>query len=245
MKRIIAILLTAAMLVCVASCGEDKKTDAEKIVDDFNAELDDALKDLEDAVDDLDDALEDYDDDDDDFKATSSKFVVGEENGNVYTNAFSGIKFEKPADWTFATFEEKAELMDTGLELADRNEFEKKVAELTTVYDMVATSAEGDHVQVLYENLALLKAEDMTEEEYINSVVEGMKSVGLYDITTGEPTPATLDDALYTSVDIELVISGITQYQKLFVKKIGDYMCCVLITCQNAAYIEEVIDMFD
>ena len=62
MKRIIAILLTAAMLVCVASCGEDKKTDAEKIVDDFNAELDDEIYDMIKVVNFDDDSLEFYHD---------------------------------------------------------------------------------------------------------------------------------------------------------------------------------------
>ena len=248
MKRIIAILLTAAMLVCLASCGEDKKTDAEKIVDDFNAELDDALKDLEDAVDDLDDALEDYDDyddDDDDFKATSSEIVLGNESGNVYTNAFSGLEFELPDGWVFAPYADRVSLMDVDFDVTDRAELEKRCGEVDVIFDMIATGPNNESIQIVHENLELYGSADMTEEEYLNDIKKSAESASAYTVETGAVTTGILSGIPFSYTKISLSSGDETIYQDLFVMKKGVHMCCVMSVTNDAEFDDNVRDMFD
>jgi len=176
-------------------------------------------------------------------------FTAGEVNGNVYTNEFAGITFTAPEDWTFSTEEELAELMDVSLDLvADENEYAKKIAELSTVYGMMASSTDGaTNVQVMFENVAITGNRNITAEDYVSTVTGMLESTyadmgATCSINDAETIKIGENEYVYLTVDVEYL--GVSMQQAYACRKIDKYMANIVITAAGDLTSDDVVAMF-
>ncbi len=181
--------------------------------------------------------------------ASGPAFSTGKVDGNVYTNEFAGLTFTAPEGWTFSTEEELAELMNVSLDLvANENEYAKKIAELSTVYGMMANSADGaTNVQVMFENVAITGNRNISAEDYV-STVSGMLESTYADMGA----TCTINDAssikigeneyVYLTVDVEYL--GVSMQQAYACRKVDKYMANIVITAAGDLTADDVVAMF-
>ncbi len=148
-------------------------------------------------------------------------------DGNVYTNSFSELTFEKPEGWISATDDELATL---------------DVAE-GVFYDMMCQDPEtGSQVAIMHEELLLTTGSiTITEDMYIESLSEsfynsGLEVISQEDVTIGENT--------YKSVMVYGEAEDISMTQYSIVRKVGNTMVSIMVVAFNDTDIEEIIAYF-
>ena len=188
---------------------------------------DDGKKDREDEEDEerpeKEETVKDEDDED------SSDLIPGETDGDVFKSDYSGLEFTKPSGWSFYSTDQLYELMDIGADALDIeiSEYQKEVAKLTMVYDMMAVSLSGDNVQIIYENLVPTRSTKITEEQYLDNVAMGLENMGY---TVGDSGETKLSGITYCYIEASNVVSGKEINQVYYARKTGNYMSGVIST---------------
>ncbi|BCJ96922.1 hypothetical protein acsn021_44910 [Anaerocolumna cellulosilytica] len=161
-------------------------------------------------------------------KKNESAFTIGTWNENVFENTWLNMKFEIPKDWSLATDEEIAQLMDLGAEAIDLegsgSDLLKKVAEIKNVYGFLAYSPDStSNIQLVYENLALtLGGTKYTENDYIESVTNLMLNNSAIEYTVEDQSTVQI-----AGRDFELLRLSIYEgayYQDFYCHKVDNYM---------------------
>lgn len=162
-------------------------------------------------------------------KDDSTDLIPGTTVGNVFESEYSGLKFTKPSDWSFYSLDELYKLMDIGADALDLelSEYQKEVAKLTLVYDMMAVSTAGDNVQIMYENLVPTLSTKITEQQYLKNVASGLETMGY---TVGQTHSTKLSGATYYYFEATNTINGKEITQVYYARKTGDYMSGVVST---------------
>ena len=173
---------------------------------------------------------------------TSKKIAHGTINGNVYRNDFADITFTKPDDWDFFSDEELAKIF--GLALDDYTDYEKTLIEKATVYDMMIMSPESTNICVMFEDLSVSNAQAISTEAYCNNLARILQMQNKRDYNFGELFDCQLGNISYKAVDVSATEDNLTLYQRCYVRKIGKYMCVILVTAANTDDITEVESMF-
>lgn len=226
---------------------DDYKDDDEDYVDE---DEDYVVDDKEDKKDKDKDDKKDKDDEDEDSKSQSVEVELKDEDdeepeeepkddstdlipgttvGNVFESEYSGLKFTKPSDWLFYSLDELYELMDIGADALDLelSEYQKEIAKLTLVYDMMAVSTAGDNVQIMYENLVPTLSTKITEQQYLKNVASGLETMGY---TVGQTHSTKLSGATYYYFEATNTINGREITQVYYARKTGNYMNGVIST---------------
>ncbi len=172
----------------------------------------------------------------------SPKIAHGTVNGNVYRNDFADITFTKPDGWKYYTDEELAKIF--GLALDDYTEYEQTLIEKTTVYDMMIMSPEGANICIMFEDLSVSNAQIISVEAYCNNLSKLLQNQNKRDYEFGELFDCQLGNISYKAVDVNATEDGLTLYQRCYVRKIGKYMCVILVTVADADTIADVESMF-
>lgn len=140
-KILIASLLIMALVLCLTSCSSE--------VADFADKPDVAQ---------------------DSGKVTTSEYVRGTIDGNLYESEFVGLRFNATEDMMFHSEEELFELMGVGVDMlgVDEDYAEKlsQIAQLTTVYEMMVSDGFGNNLILMVEKLY----RPVTVEEYIDAL---------------------------------------------------------------------------
>lgn len=162
-------------------------------------------------------------------KDDSTDLIPGTTVGNVFESEYSGLKFTKPSDWSFYSLDELYDLMDIGADALDLeiSEYQKEVAKLTLVYDMMAVSTAGDNVQIMYENLVPTLSTKITEQQYLKNVASGLETMGY---TVGQTHSTKLSGATYYYFEAANTINGKEITQVYYARKTGNYMSGVVST---------------
>ena len=175
-------------------------------------------------------------------------FTAGEWNGSVYSNEFAGLTFNLPDGWTYCDEEELAEMMQISLDIvADDNQLAQKLAELSTVYGLIANDNAGNSVQVLFENLLVTGNKDMTTSEYLNTVIPMLEATyteygftcNVQDITT-----VNVGDTEYEYALISVEYMGIVIEQGYACQKFDNYICSIALTAYEAGGCETLLGYF-
>ena len=172
----------------------------------------------------------------------------GEIDGNVYTSAFSGLTFTATEDWTFASDEEIAQLMNVSMEtMGNMNAYQEAISEMATVYDMMATDTlTGTNLSVMYENLSLTGNVGMTEEAYVDSLKSQMELVAGMTWTFEEDSAlVTLSGQEYLCFVAYTSYEGIEMQQNYYVRSMDKYMNAVIVTLVDGTDPETVEAMFE
>ena len=157
-------------------------------------------------------------------------FARGEWNEKTYTSEFADVEVAVPSDWVIATDEEIATLMGLGQdELTGGNEVANKILETKNVYDAMAQNIyTGSNIIVMYENLALsVGGASIDEKSYLNILKTQLSSTDQANYKVGDVEEVTIGDNTYYMLPTELSSS---LKQAYYVRRVGDYMACVLTT---------------
>ena len=175
----------------------------------------------------------------------SDNLTRGSIVGSVYASAYAGLVFTAPDDWTYATDTELAKLMDLGVDaMSDAGmEFSEEALEKQVLYDMQAKDpVTGTNVLLMYENLALTGSTGMSEAKYIDVVLEQLTDADIYQYEFGETTETELCGQSYQMVCVEMTDYNVAQYY--YVRKVGKYMLCIIISVPAAEDASTIMDCF-
>lgn len=168
--------------------------------------------------------------------AEDNELVLGEINGDTYTNSFAELSFTLPDGWAFATETELEEMMGSGSEViyGDDQQAAMEYAMGATVYDMMAQKTEdGANIIVMLENTAMYEGGvDITEDEYLAALKQSIASAQTAYSFADTTTKVTMNGFEYTCLESEIV--GYSAYQSYYVRRIGKYMLCICFTGYEA-----------
>ena len=179
----------------------------------------------------------------------SAKFDPGKVVGNVYTSEYAGLTFTAPEGWTFASDEEIADLMGLSMELVTDNEAAQKIAELTTVYGMMAKSADQlNNVQVVFENTSLTGSK-LSAEDYVELVASQLDTVyadfgATFEASDVETIKIGTNDYSYIDISVDMG-DGLVLEQGYACRKIDKYMASIVITAYEEGGAAALLECFN
>lgn len=148
--------------------------------------------------------------------------------GNVYTGALSGLVFNKPEGWVYATDEEIASVE----------------APEGVFYDMMCQDpVTGSQVAVMYEELLITAGNiAVTADKYIEGIGEGLYNSGMeiYDEKDYE-----LGGKTYKSVTVYGESEDISVMQCSLARKEGSKMISVVAVAFNGESVEDILNYFE
>lgn len=211
MKKLIALLMSTALLLSLAACSGGNDT-ADTTAAGTNTVVDEAEKE----------------------QTNNKKLSAGTIDGDVYTNDFMGITFTKPADWRYLTNEEIAQTINAGQELMDTNALAEALSEKASYYDMsVQNSTGGENVLICYENTLLTALRQLTADEYITAVTQQLNGLSEITYTIGETEDATLGELSFRKFTATAEVSGVELVQSYYIREAGNYIFGIIITSSS------------
>lgn len=169
----------------------------------------------------------------------------GTTDGNRFVNESTGIKFTKPDSWIFSSDEDIAGMMNIGAAHLDRDIFEKALAEMSTVYDMVAVDPDTSaSVTVAYENISFSEKDISTEEKYLESIKEQILSTSMEFTFEDKIKSERLGSYTYKKLESTNTTSGYSIQQTIYARVIGDYMCTIVISNIAKGQLSKIEAMF-
>lgn len=168
-------------------------------------------------------------------------FSRGKWQDNIYTSDFFQLQFTLPEGWVHATDEEIAATMSLGKEiLADENKYMAELADLTTVYDMMANDvANGSSLVVMAEKQTL---DSVTAEVYINTLKGQLEEITSLRYEVGEPTSQEIAGQNFVALPTSLPDSSIEQYY--YARRQGDYMVAIILSGSTGSGLPELLNQF-
>ncbi len=204
MKKLLAVLLAAAMLFSFAACGGSKE------------ELDNDVEKTTEAP------------------VEAVKLSRGAITGDAYSNEFLGVTFTKPADWVYLSDKEIAETINIGQDALDFTDFELALAEQSTIYDMVAKDElYGNNIMVCFENTEISGGREITAEEYGSILKSNLEGQTALNYTFENEGKACLGDTEFIRTVFTAESNGTTLKQAYYIRCVGKYAMTVIVTLTN------------
>ena len=205
MRRILCLLLAAAMLLGTTACTA--KTPEESLMP-VSAETT-AVPEETTEPDEQDE-----------------KFSRGEWDGLTYTNTFAGFKATLPdTGWSITDDDALADMAN----LEDKSLLEKAAFKLINFYDMQVTEDQsGANVLVMIQNMKMANEENLTAEDYAGQVIEGFKNVTDYTYEVGTPYEEDFCGETYVCVPAE--VPEYQMNQEYLMRRKGKYMIELILT---------------
>lgn len=233
MKRIIAVLLAAALLCGLAGCGKSAVRPADSTPrtpassapaapepEPQEPEEPAAMPNEETPLQSLD-----Y------FGAWSEE--------KVYSNEALGLSYTLPEGWLYASEEELLGMLDTVLDsdiLSDRNKLSTELGKSRIIYAMVTRDpATGNNVQILFESLeGVVGASDIDEKAYadiVSAQQEQMfnESSGA-TVSIGDAYPAQLGGQDFLVLPVDIAMPDLEAKEMMYLRRIDDRMAIITIT---------------
>ena len=162
----------------------------------------------------------------------------GKWENNVYTNEFADIKFRLPEGWNYSSDEEIASMMNISVDLLneDQQSF-AKIAEQTSVYDMVATNPNtASSVMVMFEK-PLIK---VSTEYYISKVKSELEKLDSINYTISDD----VGTANIAGREYKVVTAAVPAYnlvQKYYITEQDGCFIDILVTYTEGNNDEDII----
>lgn len=227
MKKFLAILLAAAMMMCFTACGFGRVMDAIDEIQDGNTVS-------QSIFDDFDDAEPD------------AEFSLGSNDGSVYRNEFLGIGFNLPEGWTFYTDEQIRELNNIATDALE-GDIAEQLENSSVIYDMQASDQGGSNVNVNLEKMSLSNSIIHDAESYVSESIggieEALKQLGFSEVIS-EITTTYFAGEERTAIEIVCTGEGIELYEKVVVMEVGRYIACVTAATVNENNADDILSNF-
>ena len=262
MKKLIALLLTLAMLFSLTACS--LVDDIEDLVNDLLVEEDDRDRDDDDA-DKTPDDLFDPDDKDTPTESPSQSGnsdvggrpddtpdvsvpvdpVTPEEKvysrgtilGNMYESYFFDMGIRLPNGWEFYDEEYMRALNNATIDMLD-DEYQALIKNATLIYEMMAVNKTNgmDNININLEKLNELQLRTLDVGDNYNAMKPTMKSMlenAGYTVQSMQVTTVKVDGRTLDAMVTEASVSGITMQQISFAYICGEYLVNFTVSSFN------------
>lgn len=243
MKKMICVLLTAAMLLALCACGGDTKGTLQKeTVKETGKETQEEPKQEEtQQTTEVPEATADP-------EPAEDEFDIGSVSGGVYENKFFGFGCELDANWTYATEEQLLSLIGDTAELFQEGDVKEGLKNADMFYDMQVASNDGyANINVVIQNLGLMYGTIISEEMFVEQNVQQLPAVmeqaGMI-LDVCEPTTVQFAGAERNAIRIHSVQQDVDIYQIAIVVKNGSYVALTTVTSFVNDITENIAAMF-
>ncbi len=170
----------------------------------------------------------------------------GEREGDVYKNKFLGFEFTKPASWVYSTDEEIAAAMNIAVDQILGDNFKEALKNNPAIFDMmVVDSITRTNINVVYENLQLSFASNITEEQYVEAIKHQLSATSGMTISFPETLEKVkLGQTEFTKCVCETTMGGATVTQVFYLKNVDGYMASMTVTIMGGYTVAEIEAMF-
>lgn len=234
MKKLIAFMLAALMVLSLAACGGDKPAPTTVPATDSPGTPTTAPTTAPTTVPETTEAVQ-----------QGSKLGVVE--GNTYTNSFLGITVTLDENWTFANDEEMAQIRGMTMDAMNDENLSQMLETSGAVMDMYAMDAEGRTVNIVLENLNILQSVALTEKAYIDATAGQLspmlESMG-FSIVNAETTEITFAGESHAAIKIHASVQGVDIYETVVVVKQGNYIASITVASYDQDTTASVLDQF-
>lgn len=163
----------------------------------------------------------------------AAEFTRGVWEGTVYANEYLNLRFALPEGFIASSDEEMAAMMQIGFEELDNySEFQKKLAEIRTIYDMMAASpTNGSTVIVMLENLRMFPGGDsLSAQDYAAVLAEGLAAAEVQGMTYAMGEGYESEMAGETWFVMPASIGDGLMRQDYYLRRVDDYMLAICLT---------------
>lgn len=172
---------------------------------------------------------------------------VGVVEGNTYTNTFLGITVTLGADWFFANDEEMAQIRGMTVDAMTDEKLAEQLETNGAMMDMYAMSSDGHSLNVVLENLNVLQSIALTEKAYAEATVgqlpAALESMGIKNVTA-EITEMTFAGENHVAIKLHGILQDYDFYETLLILKQGNYMACITVGCYDADTAGSILEQF-
>lgn len=249
MKKLICILLLAAMLPALTACGAAGSTDdaaAKKIEGAIAAAAESASEQPAAAEEAPAAAEEEPAPAEEELEAED---LIGSKSGNSYSNEALGIRAEFPADWTILSDEQAAQMLGVVADSFSAQDLAAQLRESGLCYDLYAMTINqtGDNVNVVVQDLGVVYGIVIDEEKFLDmgekEIETTFTQMGMTDIRT-ERESIFFAGQEHLSVKASAKYGGLTLYERLVLCKAGNYMGLVTAASLNQTHPDEILGFF-
>ena len=155
--------------------------------------------------------------------------VMGSVSDGVYTNEYADLTFSPGSDWTFYDDSELLEMMDISESSVDTESKRQNIlSRVQTLYTAMALDEVGANIIIGFENLTLsTDGTSYSAEDYANEIVAQCTESGY---TFGDVVAIEIGGNTYYEAVGSVEESGYDMTQAFLARRIGDYMCFIIIT---------------
>ena len=172
--------------------------------------------------------------------AEDDKLSKGVISGDIYTNAFADITFNKPYDWTFSSDQELKESLNAGFDLMNVTDLEAALAEQACIYDMMSESADSTSNALVMFALGEAGLDEVTYAEMLKEELESYADEGIY-YEMGEVTVKNFAGKIYHVLPL---ILNDSVYQNMYIRIIDEVVVVVTLTTTSEADFAQLEAMF-
>ena len=254
MKKLISILLLAAMLLALTACGAagkaedtaaaDKLKEAAQKVEEATAAAEEAAlaeETAEEAAEaaPAEEAEETYE----------AEEMIGEKSGNSYANETFGIRAEFPDNWTVLDDEQTAQMLGLVADNFSEVDLAEQLRESGSLYDLYAMTVDqsGDNVNVVIEDLGVVNGIIIDEKKYLEIAEDQLETtfaqMGMTDVTLDKGTYSFAGED-HVSVLISGNYNGVPVYERMVLLKTGNYMGVVTAFSLDTARLDGIMGLF-
>ncbi len=173
--------------------------------------------------------------------------IRGTVDGMVYTNDVAGISFTAPEGWEYLSDSDLAALYNLSASEFLSEETAEKLEKTNMVYDMYCQNVNtGASININFENIGLVYGNILDEESYMEisqaNLKEQLSGNGM-EVTSCELVTENVNGKDVPCIDIAINMTdyGLDLYEKVFVKKVGDFMGCITIGALTTDELDEII----
>jgi len=253
MKKLISVLLLAAMLLTLTACGAAGKAEdtaaAEKLKE-ATQKIEEAAASAEESAPGQEtpaeaepapaaDAEEELD----------AEELIGEKSGNSYANETLGIRAQFPDNWTILDDEQTAQMLGLVADNFSEVDLADQLWESGSLYDLYAMTLDqsGDNVNVVIEDLGVVYGIVIDEAKYLELSEKQVEStfaqMGMTDVTLDKGTYSFAGED-HVSVLITANYSGVPVYERMVLIKAGNFMSVVTAFSLDAARLDDIMGFF-
>lgn len=176
-------------------------------------------------------------------QSTENNLYRGTISGNTYKSSTTGLTFTKPTGWTFLSDEELAGKIGADVkELAD-NVFPATADRVPAVYDMWATDPDtGINISVAYENMYVTASVAMTTDEYMEMLEGAFKNTEGTSLL--EKATVKLSGQTYLKAVFKTETGGTSTQSTYYLRGMGKFMNIVLVTAPTGTQTPDIEKMF-
>lgn len=229
MKRIIALLLALIIALSLGACSKDESaSESSENEESPSGETSSETQSEEEPEEKLD-------------------HIRGSIDGLVYTNSAADITFTAPEGWTYYTDEQIATLYNLSSEELLPEETAEILENTDLVYDMYCQNiTTGASVNINFENLGILYGALLDEKSYLElskTNLESSLSGSGMELTSCELVTATVNGKEVSCLDIVINMTNydVDLYEKIFVKKVSEFMGCITVGALTTDEIDEIV----